>query len=328
MRHSQPVIAFAALVLLAWVIAHVGVSTILTQLKDMRIALPIVLALSTLRLFLQSRTWSSSLKGENVVVSTRTLMAVRLASQSMGYLTVLGPVVSEPMKIKLLGASGARTMTATCLDTGVYWFTSTLFAIAGVISLSVIATHGAAYRWIPAVLVLVFAVFTIRRRTPILSDVARPLGKRAPFWLARAEQFEASIWAYRLRQPALVKRMLWVGLLCQLLIAAEVVVFLWSLHLAIHFCAVMAIEGVTRSLKLASGWVPARVGCDEGGAMSAFAVAGLSPTLGLGLALMRRVRDLVWALLGILWLAWSSRHKTSRSALASEHSSTVSERGF
>lgn len=254
-------------------------------------------------------------------------MAVRLASQSMGYLTILGPVVSEPMKIKLLGTSSDRTMTATFLDTGVYWFTSTLFAIAGVVSLSVIATHGAAYRWMPAALVLVFAVLTIRRRTPILAGVVRAFGRRAPSWLARAEQFETSIRAYRLQQPALVRRMSWIGLLCQLLIAAEVVVFLWSLHLAIHFCTVMAIEGVTRSLKLASGWVPARVGCDEGGAMSAFAVAGLSPTLGLGLALTRRVRDLVWALVGVLWLAGSSRHKTSRVALTVGHSSTVSERG-
>lgn len=327
MRRTQLFVAFAALVLLAGVIAHVGLSTVVTQLKGMRIALPIVMALSALRLFLQSTTWASSLKGENVAASTTTLMKVRLASQSMGYLTVLGPVVSEPMKIKLLGTSSEPTITATFLDTGVYWFTSTLFAIAGIVSLSVIASHGAAYRWVPAVLVLASAVFTIRRRTPILAGVVRAFGRRAPSWLARAQQFETSIRAYRLRQPALVRRMFWVGLLCQLLIAAEVVVFLWSLHLAIHFYAVMAIEGVTRSLKLASGWVPARVGCDEGGAMSAFAVAGLSPALGLGLALTRRVRDLVWALVGILWLVWSSHHKTSSAALMVAHSSTISEGG-
>jgi hypothetical protein len=29
--------------------------------------------------------------------------------------------------------------------------------------------------------------------------------------------------------------------------------------------------------------------------------------LGLGLALTRRVRDLLWALIGIVWLAWNSR---------------------
>src|ERR1700748_1662739 len=103
MRKTQLCIAFAALIVFAWVIGHVGIPTVISQLKAMRIALPIVMALSALRLFLQSTTWSASLRGENVAVNRTTLIGVRLASQSMGYLTVLGPVVAEPMKIKVLG---------------------------------------------------------------------------------------------------------------------------------------------------------------------------------------------------------------------------------
>jgi hypothetical protein len=117
-------------------------------------------------------------------------------------------------------------------------------------------------------------------------------------------------------------------LACQLLIASEVGVFLWSLHLHIHLFAIMAIEGVTRSLKMASGWVPARIGLDEGGSISAFAVAGLSPMLGLGLALTRRVRDLLWALLGILWLAWNSPRLSARHAITLEQSGNLSDRGI
>jgi len=56
-----------------------------------------------------------------------------------------------------------------------------------------------------------------------------------------------------------------------------------------------------------SGWIPARLGSDEGGAISGFALTGLSPTLGPALALTRRIRDLLWALIGIVWLAWNSR---------------------
>jgi hypothetical protein len=327
MRRIQLIIAFVALVLFAWAIAHIGLSPIVAQLRAMRIALPIVLALSALRLFLQSTTWSASLKGGNVAVNTRTLIGVRLASQSMGYLTVLGPVISEPMKIKLLGTSSEPTIAATFLDTGVYWFTSALVAISGIVCLPIIAAHGAAYHWVPGILALALAVFAITRRSPLLADVARALGSRTPSWLLRAERFEASIRAYRLEQPALVSRMFWTGTACQLLIASEVLVVLWSLHLPVHFFAVVAIEGVTRSLKLASGWVPARVGFDEGGAISAFAVAGLSPMNGLGLALTRRVRDLLWALVGIIWLVWNTRRLRPRHAITLEHSSNSSERG-
>jgi hypothetical protein len=231
------------------------------------------------------------------------------------------------MKIKLLGTSSEPTITATFLDAGVYWFTSALVAISGVICLPLIAAHGAAYHWIPVVLALAFAVFAITRRSPILAGVVCTLGGRAPSWLVRAEKFEASIRTYRLQQPALVSRMFWIGVACQLLIASEVVVVLWSLHLPIHFFAVIAIEGVTRSLKLASGWVPARVGFDEGGAISAFAVAGLSPMHGLGLALTRRVRDLLWALIGILWLAWNTHGLSHRHGVTRGDSCNVSERG-
>jgi hypothetical protein len=101
--------------------------------------------------------------------------------------------------------------------------------------------------------------------------------------------------------------MFWIDIACQALIASEVVIVLWSLHLPIHFFAILGIEGVTRGLKMLSGWIPARLGSDEGGAISAFALTGLSPTLGLALALTRRIRDLLWALIGIVWLAWNSR---------------------
>ena len=307
MKKAQLAIALVAITLFAWVLVHIGFASLVEQLKALRSALPIVLGLSLLRLFLQSIAWSDSLKGEQVSVGIPKLAAVRLAGQSMGYLTVLGPMISEPMKIKLLGTSTEPTVTATFLDNGVYWFTSALLLIVGVVSLPFIAAHATTSHLIPAIVALALMVSVIARRNPILSGVVRALGKKAPSWLARAEQFESSIRSYRVRQPELVRRMFWIDMACQALIASEVVIVLWSLHLPIHFLTVLGIEGVTRGLKMLSGWIPARLGSDEGGAISAFALTGLSPTLGLALALTRRVRDLLWAVIGIVWLAWNSR---------------------
>ena len=307
MKKAHLGIAFGAIALFAWVLAHVGLSTLAEQLKALRIALPIVLGLSLLRLLLQSITWSASLKGEHVSVDIPKLAAVRLAGQSIGYLTVLGPVASEPLKIRLLGTSTEPTVTATFLDDGVYWFTSALLVIVGIVSLPFVAVRGAAYHSIPTVFALALMVYVITRRSPILSGVVRAFGKKAPSWLSHAEQFESAIRSYRLNQPALVRRMFWIDVACQALIACEVVVVLWSLHLPIHLLAILVIDGVTRGLKMLSGWIPARLGSDEGGAISAFALIGFSPMLGLALALTRRVRDLLWALIGIVWLGWNSR---------------------
>jgi hypothetical protein len=307
MKKSHLIVVLVAVVLFIWVLAHMNLPMIRQQLKAIRIALPIVLALSTLRLYLQSLNWSASLRGEEISVGLTKLVGIRLASQSMGYLTVLGPLISEPMKIKLLGMTPEPAVTATFLDDGVYWFTSVLVAVSGIITLPFVAVHGARYHSLPAIIALALAALLITRRTPILSCVVRAFGKRVPSWLIRAEAFEASIRRYRLEQPALLARMFWVDIACQLLIASEVVVVLWALHLRIHFFPILAIEGVTRALKLVSGWIPARLGSDEGGAISAFAMAGFLPILGLALALTRRVRDLLWALIGVVWFAWNSR---------------------
>jgi len=325
MRKAHLIVAVVAIALFAWVLGHLALSTLTEQLKAIRVALPIVLALSLLRLFLQSISWSASLKSEQFSVDIPKLAAARLAGQSMGYLTVLGPVISEPLKIKLLGTSTDATVTATFLDNGVYWFTSALLAIVGIASLPFVAVHGAVYHSIPAILAFAGMIFVITRRIPILSGVVRALGNNTPSWLRRAEQFESSIRRSRLNQRVLVRRMFWIDVVCQVLIASEVVVVLWALHVSIHFFTILVIEGVTRGIEMLSGWIPARLGSDEGGAMSAFALTGLSPTLGLALALTRRVRDLLWALIGIVWLAWNSREVQQSQDTALQTPTTVAE---
>jgi hypothetical protein len=48
--------------------------------------------------------------------------------------------------------------------------------------------------------------------------------------------------------------------------------------------------------------------------------------LGLSLALTRRTRDLLWALIGIVWLAWNSRKLSGRTdTAAAERSAALKE---
>src|SRR4029077_10886743 len=117
-RHMTRGSLFLALIgvtLFSWVIVHAGPSAIVHQLKALRIALPLVLALSLCRLLLQTLTWSAALKNEGLDFGARKLIGIRLSSQAMGYLTVFGPVLSEPMKIKLLKSPVEATATATFL---------------------------------------------------------------------------------------------------------------------------------------------------------------------------------------------------------------------
>ena len=317
------ILALIGAALFSWVVARVGLPAILQQLSAMRLALPILLTLSVCRLLLQTTAWSAALRGEGICVAPERLIGIRLASQSMGYLTFLGAVLSEPLKIKLLRAPTESTIKATFLDSGVYWFTSVLVTIIGCLCAAFFAIHDAHHAWtaLPVTL-LILVLFFIARTKPILTGFVRVLGRHCPSWLAHGESLERSIRDYRRQQPALVSRMFWIDIACQLLTVSEVAVVVWSLQLPIHLVTVLAIEGITRTLKMLSGWIPARLGVDEGGAMSAFLAVGLSPVSGLTLALTRRMRDLLWALIGLAWLVWRSPDVTGRERLKETYAIT------
>src|SRR5215510_305320 len=221
MKKGHLIVALAGVVLFMWVIAHMGLPAIVQELRAVRIALPIVLLMSLCRLLLQTAAWSQALNDQAVCLQPGTLMGTRLASQAMGYLTVLGPVLSEPMKIKLLRTPADPTITATFLDDGVYWFTSMLVAVLGWLCIPFVAVHGVHIGGVAlSVLGLTGILFLIAGRKPMLPVLVRKLGNRAPRWLTRAAMLESSLRDYRRQRPALVARMFCIGIECQLLMAA------------------------------------------------------------------------------------------------------------
>lgn len=308
MKKLSTLIALVGAALLLYVVMHTKLSALLTQLRAVKTALPIVLGLSLCRLLLQTGAWSQVLRQEGATVSTGELLGIRLASQSMGYLTMLGALISEPMKIKLLRAPAERAATATLVDDAVYWTTSALSGLIGCGCLVLLAQHRGRFA-LSAVMMVVFSGFLvfITRRTPVLSFVCGRFKGKGPSWLLRAARVEKAVREYRVKEPCLIRRIFAIDLLCQVLLTAEIVVVLWSLQLPLRALTALSIDGFTRIAKMAACWVPARLGVDEAGAISAFSVAGLSPILGLSLALTRRSRDLLWSVCGIAWLAWRSR---------------------
>jgi len=309
-------LAAIGLLLLIFVGARIGLHAVIAELAAVRVGIAIIIVLSLFRLILQTRSWSIALRKDGVQSSTGELMLIRLASQGIGYLTVLGPVASEPMKISLLRKHSQSPTAATLVDTGVYWFASGLVAIAGCLAAAVLLAHSPKAVASAVLLALLFiaGLFAIARPQLVLTPRADSLGARCPRWLRKAGQIEMAIRRFAAEDRSAIRQMLLLDLGCQLLMAAEVATVFWFLRLPLHAGIILGLEAATRVVKMAAGWMPARIGADESGAAGAFLSFGLPAAAGVALALARRTRDLLACLVGLTWLAWMSRRTTESAA--------------
>ena len=297
--------------LFGFAVERIGSGRVRGELEAMSGAIIVIFALSLIRLYLQTQSWSLALKQDGIQSSRIELMFLRLASQGIGYLTVLGPAASEPIKIKMLQHHHGSPTAPTLVDTGVYWTSAGLVLILGSIAATVVLADDRGASILLAALVAA-GLYSVVRPEAILAPLVSRLGKRAPGWLMKAAQIEGEIRRFAETHPATIRRMFLLDLACQALLLGEVAIGLFSLHLPVRAGAVLSIEAASRAVRMLGGWMPARIGADEGGAAAAFVALGLPAAGGLALALARRLRDMMFSLVGLVWLA--SRTHTGEDA--------------
>lgn len=319
MKKLNIVAALLGMGVLAVVFWKVGPAALALKLEHVWMGFAFLLVLSLIRLVLQTCSLSISLSANRHTHSFVELIGIRTASQALGYLSTFGPLLSEPLKIRLLGSS-IETAASTLTDTGLYWFTSSLFGIVGAVACGVLLLHKSHELWVSFfAIVLLCGLVLLARQKPLLTSAIDLFGRRSPGWLRKGALVEGEVRHFRFAHPQAVERMFWVDLVCQALMAGEVAVMLWALGVHFSLLTVLGIDACTRAVKVAGGWLPARIGVDETGAIGAFVAFGLAPASGLILALARRSRDLLWCVCGLLWLGWNARRsKTAREMKAGE----------
>ena len=229
-------------------------------------------------------------------------MFLRLASQGIGYLTVLGLAASEPMKIKLLQHHHRSPTAATLVDTGVYWLSAGLVLIAGSVTATFTVDQNRGASMLLVTAVAGGMCFLLQPKT-VLGRVVSACGERCPGWLTKAAEIENELRRFASAHPLVIRRMFMFDLVSQAFLLAEVATALYCLHLPVTAGTVLPIEAASRAVRILGGCMPARLGADEGGAAAAFVALGLPAAGGLALALARRLRDVILSLAGLVWLA-------------------------
>jgi hypothetical protein len=307
------VLALVGAVLLVITVQRVGWVAVQSSLADIGWWYFVVLALGGARFASRARAWQVC---AGHTLRFRRALAATLAGDALGNVTPLGILASEPSKVFFVND---RVPTVTAVSSvaaeNAFYIASVLAMIAaGALAFFSLANVPAALQvGAQAVLVLVIVAVLIglwimRQQPAIVSRLARTLarwsgrGDTAP---DRLREIEVHFYAV-LRWPAsrIARTLFWEAVF-HVAAVAEVFLVLRLLPAGESATLLQAfvLETAGRLIVVAFKFIPYRLGVDEAGSAMVARALALDPTLGVALALVRRLRVLFWNAIGLLLLA-------------------------
>ncbi len=313
------------LLILGGTLWRIGVQGLARDLGAIGWGLGAILLVEVLNVLLNTWGWSLGFPAGERRVSARRLLAIRMAGDGVNYLTPSATVGGELLRVRLLGADAPLALRWASVSAAKLGQTvgQAIFILLG-LTLVLPRLVGAApwVGWlggtIAAILVALAFVWLIHRGLwASLRGVARRLGVR---------QFLPSAWAEHGRDlDAALRRLggirVVAGLACFVAAwsvgAVEIylILLLAGARLDWHTC--LALEAGSALIDGILFFVPAKVGTQEGGKVVLFAALGLDPARGLTVGVVRRIRELIYAGLGLAALGWLTARPASSSSSSS-----------
>jgi glycosyltransferase 2 family protein len=293
--------------ILAATLWHIGLTGLVQDLRVLGWGLGAILLVETLNVGFNSWGWGLAFPAGERTVSGRRLVAARLAGDSINYLTPSATVGGELLRVRLLGAGvplGLRWASVSVAKLG-QAVAQAVFVLLG-LALVLPRVSGVAHAvaWLAgggaALLVATSLPWLIRRGLwATLADVAGRLGLggRLPAsWAGPGRELDAAL-------ARLGHRRLMASLACFIagwaVGAAEIYVILAWLGDPVDWQTALALETGSVLIEAVLFFVPAKIGTQEGGKVLLFALLGMDPARGLTVGVVRRVRELAYAGLGL-----------------------------
>jgi hypothetical protein len=294
-------------VLFAYAIRNVGWEEVAAGVRRVGWGLLPILAISGLRFVLRAEAWRQCMPAA-VRLPLPQALAAYLAGDAIGNVTPLGLIASEPTKVFLTRHHLATRAAASSLAIDVFVYSLSVVAMIALGLVALLATVPLPGSWREAIviaLILLAAAVPIAWR--LLGGTWSAARGARPRWRARLAALREAVLAFSATDSARLRR-----------------VFL--LHTAFHTCAFLEIFLALRWLLADTGqsptfaqalifsaldrvvivlfkFVPFRIGVDEASSGGIAAVLGWSPATGVALAIVKKVRSLVWTGVGLVLIA-------------------------
>ncbi|MBL8135258.1 MAG: flippase-like domain-containing protein [Acidobacteria bacterium] len=280
----------------------------------------VVVALGGARFFARAKSWilCADQIGARGLTPGTAFDAV-LAGDAVGNLTPLGLLASEPTKVLLVRRVLATSpaLTSVALDNGFYTASVLVMIAAGAWALVRQVALDPSLRLVAegvlaaVVAAVVVATWVALTRPAILSRLAqvtaRIVGReaRSPETLQEIEQRFYGVFAW---PPAA----LWTAAAWQAAFHLGAVLEVWIVLRALSgghttLADAFVLESAGRLVTVLFKVIPFRMGVDEAGAAVVATALGIPPSHGVALALVRKLRILVWNACGLVVLARARR---------------------
>lgn len=311
---SGLVAAILGLVLFAYTVHQTGLRPIAEGLRRVGAGFLLILLLSGLRFWVRARAWTLT-TDRPADLRVRETFAAFVAGDALGNLTPLGLFVSEPVKAAFVRSRVTllSALSGIAIENLFYTLTVALVITAGTVALLSLfpvprGLQAAALAALLGVLAIgVTGAVVLVRQIKIVSGTLAWLERRnrAPARLssrlARLRELEDQIYGFAGRHADRLLPILALETSFHALGVAEVWVTLSLLagSDAPTLLTTFVLESVNRTIMVAFKFVPLRLGVDEAGTEVLTRTLGLTTGIGVTMAIVRKVRMLVWAGVGV-----------------------------
>jgi hypothetical protein len=254
------------------------------------------------------------------------LFNVRLAGEAIRYVSFTGPLLGEPSKAALIRKRlpMAHGLSSVIVENLTYTLGAILITLSGMALLLVKFTLSSGIK-ATGVVITVFMVAAavviqraIARRSfalvRLMAWLEKTTGKE--WFRAKSESVrvvEENIYDFYNHRGATFFLVLALELGAHLTNIFEVFLILRFINVKASFAVAFIIEAAMKLVNFAFFFVPGQVGVFEGGNALLLKALGLGVTAGVTLALVEKIRTLVWTAYGLLALTLAFR-KDARSS--------------
>jgi hypothetical protein len=306
--------------LFAYALRRAGTADIIEGIRRVGWGLFLILALAGLRFVIRAECWRWCLPPRIGFPLPRALAAF-IAGDAVGNVTPLGLLASEPTKVLLTRHHLAPRESIASLAVENFVYAASVLAMVGIGVIVVVTSVPMPRSWIVAavgvvVAMIVGSAFALRA----MRGTWDPARGTRPRWRERLAALRDQAIALSGGHPRRLWRVFLLDLLFHALAVLEVFVTLeWLLGArSPTFAQAVGFEALNRVITVAFKFVPFRVGIDEASSGALAPLLSVNPAAGVALAVVRKVRNLFWAAIGLGLVALSGPSKERQRRVAAE----------